>query len=79
MSDPSTEGGPDRAYDPDRHINAMAPLVGLNVTPEQRPGVSRFLAVARRMATLVAAAPLDRDTIELAPVFTPGGRKPDGA
>ena len=57
-------------WSPDRHIDAMAPLLGLTITEAQRPGVQRFLEVARGMAKLVeeAAPP---DTLDLAPVFVP--------
>lgn len=58
------------SWDPDRHIDATAPLLGLTVTPAQRPGVTAFLEVARRMAGLVERA-LPPDRIELAPVFRP--------
>jgi hypothetical protein len=57
-------------WSPDRHIDAMAPLLGLEVTDAQRPGVRRFLEVARAMAeTVDAASP--PDTLHLAPVFVP--------
>jgi hypothetical protein len=57
-------------WSPDRHIDAMAPLLGLEVSAAQRPGVRRFLAVAKTMAEAVeGAAP--PDTLELAPVFVP--------
>lgn len=58
------------AWDPDRHIDAVAPLLGLTVTAEQRPGVRRFLEVARGMAETVEAA-CAPDTLDLAPVFAP--------
>jgi hypothetical protein len=62
--------GPKMEWDADRHIDAIAPLMGLEVTDEQRPGVRRFLEVARAMAAQVErAAPVD--TLDLAPVFTP--------
>jgi hypothetical protein len=58
-------------WSPDRHIDAMAPLLGLEVTDAQRPGVRRFLEVARAMAETVEAASAGPDTLDLAPVFVP--------
>jgi hypothetical protein len=57
-------------WSPDRHIDAMAPLLGLEVTDAQRPGVRRFLEVARAMADVVERA-IPPDTLDLAPVFVP--------
>ena len=57
-------------WSPDRHIDAMAPVLGLEVTEEQRPGVRRFLEVARSMAEAVERA-TPPDTLDLAPVFVP--------
>jgi hypothetical protein len=57
-------------WSPDRHIDAMAPLLGLEVTEAHRPGVRRFLEVAKTMADLVEAA-TPPDTLDLAPVFVP--------
>ena len=59
-------------FDPDRHIDAVAPAVGLTVTADQRPGVIRFLSVAHAMAVQVFAAPIAPDEIDLAPTFRPG-------
>ena len=42
-------------------FDAVAALVGLTLTPGQRPGVVRFLAIARDMAAVVEAVPLDED------------------
>jgi hypothetical protein len=58
------------AWDPDQHIDAVAPLLGLAVTEAQRPGVRRFLAVAKTMAETVEAA-CPPDALDLAPVFVP--------
>ncbi len=58
------------AWSPDRQIDAMAPLLGLSITDEQRPGVRRFLEVARTMAEAVERAS-PPDTLDLAPVFVP--------
>ena len=57
-------------WSPDRHIDAMAPLLGLEVTDAQRPGLRRFLEVAKGMAEAVEAA-TPPDTLDLAPVFVP--------
>lgn len=57
-------------WSPDRHIDAMAPLLGLVVTDAQRPGVRRFLEVAKGMAEKVEAA-CQPDRLDLAPVFVP--------
>jgi hypothetical protein len=62
------------AFDADRHIDALAPTLGLTITAEQRPGVARFLAVAHLMASALAGAPIEESTLDLAPVFTPGAR-----
>ncbi|MFO1141686.1 MAG: DUF4089 domain-containing protein [Amaricoccus sp.] len=53
----------------DSDIDALAALVELTITPGQRPGVQRFLALAHEMATVVADVPLDETTIDLAPVY----------
>mgnify|MGYP001823770669 CR=1 FL=1 len=57
-------------WSPDRHIDAMAPLLGLAITETQRPGVRQFLEVARAMAETVEAA-CPPDALDLAPVFVP--------
>jgi Protein of unknown function (DUF4089) len=72
VSDREREGGSYPAFDPDRHIDAVAPAAGLTITADQRPGVIRFLTVAHAMAAQVFAAPLAQDTLEIAPVFRPG-------
>ena len=59
-------------FDPERHIDAMAPAMGLTITAAQRPQVLEFLAVAARMAALVGTAPISDASFELAPVFRPG-------
>ncbi len=58
------------AWDADAHSDALAPLLGLEVTVAQRPGVRRFLEVARVMAGTVEQA-VEPDTLDLAPVFVP--------
>jgi hypothetical protein len=60
------------SFDAVRHCDAMAPMLGLTITDEQRPGVLQFLEVAHRMATIVQSAPLDDAGFELAPSFRPG-------
>jgi len=60
------------AFDAARHLDAMAPALGLTITPEQRPVVLQFLATAAAMAGIVTAAPVPADTLDLAPVFRPG-------
>jgi hypothetical protein len=56
------------ADEAERIIDAVAPVLGLEVTPEFRPGVVLNLQIAVRLARLVeGAAPGDHD--EAAPVF----------
>jgi hypothetical protein len=57
-------------FDPDKVIDAMAPLVKLEVEPEHRPGIAANLAVAARFADLILDFPLD-DHAEPAAVFCP--------
>jgi Protein of unknown function (DUF4089) len=78
VSDAQRKGDPHPAFDPDRHIDAVASAVGLTITAEQRPGVIRFLAVAHAMAAQAFAAPLAPDTLEIAAVFRPGSPGGDG-
>ncbi len=59
-------------FDPARHLDAMAPALGLTITAEQRPVVLQFIAIAHGMSEIVRAAPLDPASLELAPVFRPG-------
>ncbi|MCU4178193.1 DUF4089 domain-containing protein [Bosea sp. BH3] len=66
-------------FDPQRHLDAMAPLLGLTITAEQRPGVMQFLAIAQRMAQIAATCPLDDAALDLAPVFRPGGAGGDAS
>ncbi|SFI31087.1 Protein of unknown function [Bosea sp. OK403] len=65
------------AFDAARHLDAMAPALGLTITEEQRPGVLQFLGVAYLMSEILHAAPFDDASFELAPVFRPG-RTSDG-
>lgn len=52
--------------DPD--IDALAAALGIPMRPEFRDGVATNLAVSLRLATMVAAFPLD-DEEDLAPIF----------
>ncbi len=63
-------------FDPASQCDAMAAAMGLTITPEQRPGVIQYLAVAHRMAALVATAPHSDAEFALAAVFQPDA--PDG-
>ncbi|MEM6665613.1 MAG: DUF4089 domain-containing protein [Pseudomonadota bacterium] len=49
-------------------IDAMAPLLGLAISKDARPGVVQHLVVAQKIARTVLAVPLDDDA-EPAPVF----------
>ncbi|PTM42148.1 DUF4089 domain-containing protein [Bosea sp. 124] len=63
---------PAGGFDAARHLDAMAPALGLTITDTQRPAVLQFLAIAHGMSEVVRAAPLDPASLELAPVFRPG-------
>jgi hypothetical protein len=52
----------------DQWIDAMGPVLGLSVSPEQRPGVKANLKTAAKMAALLDKAKV-ADDIEPAPVF----------
>jgi hypothetical protein len=56
--------------DLDALIDAMAPVLGLDLAPEERAAVRDQLAVTVRMAELVLGLELPEDT-EPAAVFTP--------
>ena len=58
------------APDPEAIIDALAPLLGIDVTPEFRPGVIANLETTIRLARVVLAAPLD-EREEPAAVFRP--------
>jgi hypothetical protein len=60
------------SFDADAMIDALSPVLGLVIEPENRAGVATYLRVAARMARLVQAAPVPDDEAELAPVFRPG-------
>ena len=57
-------------FDPEALIDAMAPLLGLDLQVGYRAGVATNLRIAAAMAALVLAEPID-DEAEPAPVFTP--------
>ena len=67
-----SELDPSTGFDAARHLDAMAPSLGLTITDAQRPTVLQFLAIAHGMAQIVGGAPLDAASLELAPVFRPG-------
>ncbi len=77
MSDDAS-GGVDAppAFDPERHIDAMAPVLGLTIADARRPSVAQFLATAHAMARIVARTPGRGDHADLAPVFRPGPPEP---
>ena len=49
-------------------IDAMAPVVRLEIAPEHRPGVKANLKTAAKMAALLDKAPL-KDDADPAPVY----------
>lgn len=65
MSDPVPSSA-----DPNAIIDAMAPLVGLDVSDADRAGVAFHLATAARLYALVDAVAIT-DAEEPAPVYTP--------
>ena len=52
------------------YVDAAAPMVGLALTPEQRDGVIRNLAVTFTVAQFVMDFPLP-DDVDAGPVFQP--------
>ena len=56
--------------DPTPYIDAAAATLGLKITGEQRPGVTRFFALAADMAAMVNGLPLT-PADESGQVFTP--------
>jgi hypothetical protein len=58
----------------DDYIDAAAALIDLEIAPSHRPGVRGFLGLARDMAALIDAVPLNEDELALAPVFLPPER-----
>ena len=61
-------------FDAERHIDAVAPAVGLTITEEQRAHVALFLTIAHGMSEKVWAAPVPEGKLHLAPAFRPGRR-----
>ncbi|MCF4167147.1 DUF4089 domain-containing protein [Zavarzinia compransoris] len=66
-------------FDPEACLDANAALLGLTITPSQRPGVLQFLKLAADMAALVEAAPVPADTLDLDGTFEPVAPKGEGA
>jgi hypothetical protein len=57
------------AFDPEAVVDAMAPLLGLTLTPESRAQTLVHLRIAAEQAEGLLSVPLD-DQQEPAPVFT---------
>ena len=57
------------AFDPEAVVDAMAPLLGLTLTPESRAQTVVHLRIAAEQAEKLLSVPLD-DQQEPAPVFT---------
>jgi hypothetical protein len=57
-------------FDPEALVDAMAPLLGLALTPDSRAETVLHLRIAAEQAELLLSAALDDDT-EPAPVFKP--------
>lgn len=62
--------GMSKAFDPAAVAEAMAPLIGVELTTERRDAVLTHLAIAADLAARLATVSLD-DAAEPAPVFTP--------
>ena len=58
-------------FDPDAVIDAMAPLLGLAIGPDQRAAVAANLRIAAGMAAQVLEVPIG-DHDEPAGLFVPG-------
>jgi hypothetical protein len=58
-----------KAFDPEAVVDAMAPLLGLTLTPESRAQTLVHLRIAAEQAEKLLSIPLD-DHQEPAPVFT---------
>jgi len=58
-------------FDPAKHLDALAPALGLDIDPAWRPQVEQFLAVAARMAALLDGFPPGEELEHAAPVFEP--------
>jgi len=57
-------------FDPEAVIDAISPLLGLDIKPEARDGVAANLRIVATMAALVLEPPQDDDA-EPAPLFRP--------
>jgi hypothetical protein len=57
------------AFDPEAVVDAIAPLLGLTLTPESRAQTLVHLRIAAEQAEKLLSIPLD-DQQEPAPVFT---------
>ena len=57
------------SFDPEAMVDAMAPLLGLTLTPESRAQTIVHLRIAEGQAEKLFSVPLD-DQQEPAPVFT---------
>lgn len=62
----------DPSFDPHRHMEAVAPTMGLAIDEAYKPGVAAFLTLAHAMAANLMAAPLADGALDPAPVFRPG-------
>lgn len=58
----------DTPFDAEAFIDAAAPMLGLNITPAQRPGVALHLATTMRIAAVFMDVELSDDA-EPSPVF----------
>ena len=58
-----------KAFDPEAVVDAMAPLLGLTLTPESRAQTIAHLRIAAEHAQKLLSVPL-ADQEEPAPVFT---------
>ena len=58
-----------KTFDPEAVVAAMAPLLGLTLTPESRAQTIVHLRIAAEQAERLLSVPLD-DQQEPAPVFT---------
>ena len=59
------------SFDPDAVIDAMAPLLGLDIRPDQRAAVAANLRIAAAMAAQLLEDPIG-DHDEPAAFFVPG-------
>jgi Protein of unknown function (DUF4089) len=58
-----------KTFDPEAVVDAMAPLLGVALTPQSRAQTIVHLKIAAEQAETLLSAPLD-DLQEPAPVFT---------